>query len=150
MPKQSAKELRLNVVNHIENCPNFEYVSSIVFNSDMEKLEEFKNIHKKDGEFTDEEGVLVLATGYYLGVTLRITSRSNTSEHPYTEYNPNQKTIFNIFLDDRSVRSEHFQAIEMGSILSTDEIVKAYNTKSANEDIETNPAVKILQRIGDK
>ena len=83
----------------------------MIFDSNAKELQKFKNKHAKEGEFTDEDGVLVLATGYYLGVTLRIISRSNTREQPYTEYNSNQEKIFNIFLDDRQVKSEHFQAL---------------------------------------
>ena len=151
MPKLSAKELRIKVVNHIEKSPNFDNVSSMIFESNITKLEEFKSKHKKEGVFTDEDGILALATGYYLNVTLRIISRSNTSDLPYTEYNPNQKITFYIFLDDRSVGSEHFQAITMGSVMSNDEIVTAYKTKSNNEDIEIkvkqNREVKIDEDI---
>ena len=108
----SAKQLRKEVVDNIEKCNNFKNVFEIVFESDHTKLAEFKTKHCREGEFTDEDGVMVLATGLYLGVTLRIFSKSNTKLHPYTEYNENQTTIFNIFLDDRSKHSEHFQSLK--------------------------------------
>ena len=111
----------------------------MIFDSDPKKLEAFKIKHSKEGQFTDEDGVIVLATGFYLGVTLRIISRSNSRNQPFTEYNENQQIIFNIFLDDRHINSQHFQAlkpIKMGSVQSNDEVVNAYKEKRDNEGIE--------------
>ena len=96
----------------MEKCENFKNVFEIVFDSNYSKFIKFKAKHYQEGEFTDEEGVIVLATGYYLGVTLRIFSRSNTKIQPYTEYNKNQPIVFNIFLDDRNRNSEHFQSLK--------------------------------------
>ena len=73
----SAKQLRKEVVDNIENCENFANVFEMIFKSDYTKLAEFKKKHHREGEFTDEDGVMTLATGYYLGVTLRIFSRTN-------------------------------------------------------------------------
>ena len=84
----------------------------ITFESNYIKLAAFKKKHYREGEFTDEDGVIALATGFYLGVTLRIFSSSNTKRHPYTEHNANQPVIFNIFLDDRTTNSEHFQSLK--------------------------------------
>ena len=108
----SAKELRKEVINNIENCENFNNVFEMIFESDYSNLAKFKAKHVQEGEFTDEDGVIVLATGYYLGVTLRIFSQSNTRLQPYTEHNENKSIIFNIFLDDRSINSEHFQSLK--------------------------------------
>ena len=83
----SAKQLRKEVVDNIENCKNFASVFDMIFDSDHEKFAKFKEKHHREGEFTDEDGVIVLATGFYLGVTLRIFSQTNTKEIPYTEYN---------------------------------------------------------------
>ena len=79
----------------------------MIFESDYDKFAKFKAKHYQEGEFTDEDGVIALATGYYLGVTLRIFSKSNSKLQPYTEYNENKLIIFNVFLDDRSINSEH-------------------------------------------
>ena len=73
----SAKQLRKEVVDNIENCENFANVFEMMFKSDYTKLEEFKKQHHREGEFTDIDGIIVLATGYYLGVTLRVFSRTN-------------------------------------------------------------------------
>merc|ERR1712030_220188 len=81
----SAKELRKEVVDNIENCENFSNVFETIFGSDYGKFAKFKTKHYQEGVFTDEDGVIALATGYYLGVTLRIFSRSNTKMQPYTE-----------------------------------------------------------------
>ena len=105
----SAKQLRKEVVDNIENCENFPNVFEMMFKSDYTKLEEFKKQHHREGEFTDEDGIMALATGYYLGVTLRVFSRTNSKKQPYTEHNPNKPIIFNIFHDDRS--SGHFQSL---------------------------------------
>ena len=105
----SAKQLRKEVVDNIENCENFANVFEMMFKSDYTKLEEFKKQHHREGEFTDEPGVIVLATGYYLGVTIRVFSRTNSKKQPYTEHNPDQPVIFNIFHDNRS--SGHFQSL---------------------------------------
>ena len=108
----SAKQLRKEVVDNIENCENFKNVFEIEFGSDYINLARFKEKHYREGQFTDESGIMVLATGYYLGVTLRIFSKSNTKERPYTEYNPGQQITFNIFFDDRIKYSEHFQSLK--------------------------------------
>ena len=81
----SAKQLRKEVVDNIEKCKNFKNVFEMIFDSDHTKLSEFKEKHYQEGEYTDEDGVMVLATGLYLGVTLRIFSRTNTRLCPYTE-----------------------------------------------------------------
>ena len=78
----SAKQLRKEVVDNIENCKNFANVFEMIFESNYAKLAEFKEKHHREGEFTDEDGVIALATGYYLGVTLRIFSGSNTKLQP--------------------------------------------------------------------
>ena len=130
----SAKQLRKEVVNNIENCANFKHVFEMIFESNYKKFSEFKEKHHREGEFTDEDGVLALATGYYLGVTLRIFSRSNTKLQPYTEHNENQPIIFNIFLDDRNTNSEHFQSLKQPEV----EIAKDKNgVCSKTKNVET-------------
>ena len=62
-----AKQLRKEVVNNIEHCENFDNVFEMIFESNYKKFSEFKEKHHREGEFTDENGVLALATGYYLG-----------------------------------------------------------------------------------
>merc|ERR1712030_31637 len=111
MESLSAKDLRKQVVDNIEKCENFKDVFEMIFESKYSEFKKFKAKHYQEGEFTDEDGVIVLATSYYLGVTLRIFSRSNTKIQPYTEYNENQPIVFNIFLDDRNKNSEHFQSL---------------------------------------
>ena len=76
---------------------------------------------------------------YYLGVTLRIFSRSNTKLQPYTEHNKNQPIIFNIFLDDRNINSEHFQSLKQPKV----EITKDKQKKGSeiNETIRTTEKV---------
>ena len=74
----SAKQLRKEVVDNIEQCKNFKHVFEMIFESDYTKLAEFKEKHHREGEFTDQNGVIALATAYYLGVTLRIFSRTNS------------------------------------------------------------------------
>ena len=75
----SAKQLRKEVVDNIENCENFPNVFVMMFQSDYTKLEEFKKQQHREGEFTDEPGIIALDNSirYYLGVTLRVFSRSN-------------------------------------------------------------------------
>ena len=73
----SAKQLRKEIIDNIEHCENFPSVFEMMFQSDYTKLEEFKKQHHREGEFTDEPGIIALATGYYLGVTLRVFSKSN-------------------------------------------------------------------------
>merc|ERR1712074_5014 len=121
------------VVENIENCPNFAYVFEMIFKCDHEKLEEFKKKHLKEGEFTDLDGVMTLATAFYLGVTLRIFSMTNTKKNPYTEHNPNQPIIFNIFLDERS--SGHFQSL-LQPDRSSKEIMQDWYDRYVNTEQE--------------
>merc|ERR1712074_159822 len=121
------------VVENIENCPNFAYVFEMIFKCDHEKLEEFKKKHIKEGEFTDLDGVMTLATAYYLGVTLRIFSRTNSKKNPYTGHNPNQLIIFNVFLDDRS--SGHFQSL-LQPDRSTEEAMQDWYDRFVNTEQE--------------
>ena len=112
MKNMSAKELREKVVDNIEKCENFTNIFEMIFKYKYSEFMKFKAKHYQEGEFTDDNGVMVLATGYYLGVTLRIFSRSNTKTQPYTEHNKNKPIVFNIFLDDRNKNSEHFQSLK--------------------------------------
>ena len=139
----SARQLREEVVDNIENCENFKNVFEMIFESNYTEFSKFKEKHRREGEFTDENGVLALATGFYLGVTLRIFSRSNTKLQPYTEHNGNQPIIFNIFLDDRNVNSEHFQSLKQPEVEKTkkkqekeSEIKKIETTRTTEEVME--------------
>jgi len=137
----SAKQLRKEVVNNIENCANFKHVFEMIFESNYKKFSEFKDKHHREGEFTDEDGVLALATGYYLGVTLRIFSRSNTKLQPYTEHNENQPIIFNIFLDDRNTNSEHFQSLKQPEMEIAKDKQKMGSEKRNTETIRSTEEV---------
>ena len=83
----SAKQPRKEVVDNIENCENFDNFFEMCLNSDYAELEKFKEKHYREGEFTDENGGMVMATAFTLGVTLRLYSDSNSKRLPYTEYN---------------------------------------------------------------
>jgi len=150
----SAKQLKKEVVD----CKNFKNVFEMIFESIYAKFSEFKEKHHREGEFTDENGVLALATGFYLGVTLRIFSRSNTKLQPYTEHNENQPIIFNIFIDDRNVNSEHFQSLKQPEVKitkkeqekesetkklkttrTTEEVMEDYLSRYYNEHETTEP-----------
>ena len=133
MRTMTAKQLRKKVVDNIENCKNFAHVFEMIFKSDHEKLAEFKRKHLREGEFTDEDGVMTLATAYYLGVTLRIFSRTNTKKNPYTEHNENQPIIFNIFLDDRT--SGHFQSL-LQPDRSSEEVMQDWYDRYINTEQE--------------
>ena len=70
MKNISAKQLREEVVNSLENCPNFEHFFETSCNSDYKKLKQFKEKHSREDEFTDEDGGIVAATAFTLGVTI--------------------------------------------------------------------------------
>ena len=53
MGTMSAKQLRKEVVDNIENCENFANVFEMIFKSDYTKLAEFKKQPHREGEFTD-------------------------------------------------------------------------------------------------
>ena len=97
----SAKQLREMVVNNLEKCSNFDHFFEISCNSDYAKLRQFKATHSREGEFTDMDGGMVIATALTLGVSIRIYSKSSSKECQYMEHNPGQSTIFHIFLDQR-------------------------------------------------
>ena len=105
----SAKQLREEVINNMEQCKNFKNVYESICGNNREKVEEFKKKHRQEGTFTDEDGVMVLTTAIYLGVTLRIFSNSNNKDLPYTEYNKGKSIIFHIFQDRRG--SGHYQSL---------------------------------------
>merc|ERR1712173_108082 len=66
-----------------------------------------------------------------LGITLRIFSKSNTKELPYTEYNKNKPTIFNIFYDTRS--PGHFQSLKQPKIKKSPQNRYSLGDSSENE-----------------
>ena len=89
-----VEELRSKEVNHIENYPNFQNINEIEFNFSKEKLKAFKEKHSHRGTFTDDSGILVLATSFLLDVTIQIVSQTNTVKLPYTTYNPGRIKYF--------------------------------------------------------
>ena len=107
----SAKQLRALVVNNLEKCPNFDYFFEISCNSDHEKLRQFKATHSREGEYTDMDGEMVIATAHTLGVSIRIYSKDNSQKCQYLEHNPGKSTVFHIFLDKRFEGSEHYQSL---------------------------------------
>ena len=104
----SAQQLREEVIDNMEQCENFENVCES-FKSNGTNTEEFKKKHRQEGTFTDEDGVMVMTTAIYLGITLRIFSNSNTKKIPYTEFNGGKSIIFHIFQDRRG--SGHYQSL---------------------------------------
>ena len=99
------------VVNNLEKCSNFDHFFEISCNSDYAKLRQFKATHSREGEYTDMDGEMVIATALTLGVSIRIYSKSSSKECQYMEHNPGQSTVFHIFLDQRFEGSEHYQSL---------------------------------------
>merc|ERR1711984_10354 len=77
---------RKEIIDNMENCENFEVVNELL-KFDGRTIEEFKEEHRQEGTFTDENGIMTITTAMYLGITLRIVTKTNTEERPYTEYN---------------------------------------------------------------
>ena len=125
-------------VNNLEYCPNFEHFFEICCNSDYKKLKQFKEKHSREGEFTDEEGGIVAATAFTLGVTIRNYSGSSSKQHFFLDHNPNQPTTFHIFHNQRIKNSEHFQSLKQPSKPSS----KKENRKRTNifENLDTSDA----------
>ena len=82
----TAKQLRELVVNNLEKCENFDHFFEIVCGSNYAKLKQFKATHSKEGEFTDMDGEMVIATALTLGVTIRIYSKSCTKKSALLQY----------------------------------------------------------------
>ena len=109
MKKISAKQLRKEIIDNMENCKNFEVVNELL-KFDGRTIEEFKEEHRQEGTFTDENGIMAITTAMYLGITLRIVTKTNTEERPYTEYNEGKPHTFYIFHDTRG--PGHFQSLK--------------------------------------
>ena len=109
--RMTVEEHRNKIVDNIEMCPNFDNVNEIVFKNDPSKLKIFKQRHKQRGTFTDDYGIMVLATSYVLDITINIISQTNTKDTPYTTYNQGKHISLYIFHDTRIENSEHFQSL---------------------------------------
>ena len=84
----TAKDLRIAVVNSIKDHPLCKsHWLPIAFGNDTKKLRRFLKAQKKDGEYTDENGVIALATSLFLNVQINIIAPDNNSTNPFTAYN---------------------------------------------------------------
>ena len=100
----SAKQLREEVIDNMEQCENIECIRDNLKTKGM-TIENFKEKHRQEGTFTDEDGIMAMTTALYLGITLRIIAKTNNKINPYTEYNKGKPYIFYIFHDLRRPRA---------------------------------------------
>ena len=105
----SAKQLREEVIDNMEQCENIEVIRENLKAKNM-TIEDFKEKHRQEGTFTDKDGIMAMTTALYLGITLSIISSSNNERNPFTVYNKGKPYNFYIFYDERA--PGHFQSMK--------------------------------------
>ena len=75
--------LRLAVCNTLENHPQSQdWIKSLFRNKKRDWITFMKNNRKK-GTYTDNNGIMVIATAQYLGVIFKIVPTSGDNRNPY-------------------------------------------------------------------
>ena len=91
VPYADAKQLRVATVNSIHSRhPLYEVWLQMCFREKDKYLEDFKRLHCQAGVFTDNNGVIVIATAMLLNITVNIVATSNNSTTPFTVINPSE------------------------------------------------------------
>ena len=92
-----------------------------IFQGKASKLKKFVKDQSKPGVFIDNYGIMVLATGDYLGVNYHLVGTSNNAKNPFTVIGEDQsRTVFHVGLyqdtTDQNVyprRCGHYQRLEI-------------------------------------
>ena len=113
MRKMSPSMLRKNIIKNIEQCESFDFWKTVSFHDDINEVLAFKQEQLIEGTFTDMDGVAVLATAEYLGVSIKIYTSQSSAKYPYMLLNPGKHITFNIFLDITTEKQEHYQSLKI-------------------------------------
>ena len=83
---QDALDLRKAIVKSINSShPLFDTWLVICFRGRLALMNAFKRLHSNSGVFTDNDGIINIATAYYLHTDIHIVGTSNTDQSPFTQ-----------------------------------------------------------------
>ena len=116
------------------------------FQGKMRKYNKFIKEHSQPGTFTDNFGIIVLATGDYLDVKYHLIGTSNNAQNPFTilgEENGTHVFHVGLFQDTTDVHdgprtAGHYQSLEM----VPDEAVPCCNIIAVNTPLEIDVTIQ--------
>ena len=114
-------ELRKAVTNTLETHKHKKHWLKHYFQGKTRKYKKFIKDQSKPGTFTDNYGIIVLATGDYLDVRYHLIGTSNNAQNPFTILGDEEKTnVFHVglFQDTTDVnegprQAGHYQSLEI-------------------------------------
>ena len=114
-------ELRKAVTNTLEKHKHKKHWVKNYFQGKVRKYNKFIKEHSQPGTFTDNYGIIVLATGDYLDVKYHLIGTSNNAQNPFTTLGEESRTrVFHVGLfqdttdiDDGPRQAGHYQSLEM-------------------------------------
>lgn len=116
-PKNALK-LRRNIVKNLTKNPCFQTFFEVGFGNDLDVYNSFVKEQCKSGTFTDENGILVLATAMHLGVKVNIVAPDNNDQNPFTSYgNVDDRDAVTFWIahypeDSSTGQVGHFQSLQ--------------------------------------
>ena len=84
----------------------------------MKEYTKFEHKQKKSGTFTDQNGIIVIATALFLKATIKIIAPDNNQKCPFTSYNSNRLNKLSFWIAHYPTHSEtksdgHFQSLKL-------------------------------------
>ena len=114
-------ELRKAVTNTLDNHKHKKHWLKHYFQGKSRKYKKFIKDHSQPGTFTDNYGIIVLATGDYLDVKYHLVGTSNNAQNPFTKLGEDERTmVFHVGLyqdttdsNDGPRQAGHYQSLEI-------------------------------------
>ena len=111
--------LRKAILESIPDSPLYNAWMSLLFENNEENLKAFIRKHKKKNQYTDKEGLIILATVEYFKIPINIVCSNNNEKNPYTVHSPTTRVgdneIWIGYMQDTSEEIDgqdgHFQSL---------------------------------------
>ena len=137
--------LRKAVTNSLENHKHKKHWVKNYFQGKIRKYKKFIKEHSVPGAFTDNYGIIVLATGDYLDVKYHLIGTSNNAQNPFTILGDENRTqVFHVglFQDTTDIHdgprtAGHYQSLEM----VPDKAVPCCNIIAVNTPLEIDVTI---------
>ena len=71
-------------MSSLKQNKNFNNWLNVLFHGSLRKFNNFKRVHNNPSVYTDNQGLMVIATAQHLGININIVGTSNNAAAPYT------------------------------------------------------------------